>query len=87
MSGYEAGYYGYLWSRVDGVDVYYSAFKDDPFSSKAGGKWRHDVLQWGSSKDYNAIVEKFLGHPRNDDAFLKDLGIGKMKRRDEAWLD
>ncbi|EME81100.1 uncharacterized protein MYCFIDRAFT_56028 [Pseudocercospora fijiensis CIRAD86] len=85
MEGYEAGYYGYTWSRVDAADVYYTAFKDDPFSAEAGGRWRHTVLEPGGSKDYGTILEKFLGRKPTDDNFYKSLGLDEktgVKKRD-----
>ncbi|KAF7190848.1 Saccharolysin [Pseudocercospora fuligena] len=85
MEGYEAGYYGYTWSRVDAIDVFYTAFKDDPFSSEAGGRWRHIVLEPGSSKDFAEILKEFLGRDPSDENFYKSLGLDTktgMKKRD-----
>ncbi|KXT13057.1 hypothetical protein AC579_3462 [Pseudocercospora musae] len=85
MEGYEAGYYGYTWSRVDAVDVFYTAFKQDPFSSEAGGRWRHTVLEPGSSKDFAEILREFLGRDPSDENFYTSLGLDSktgMKRRD-----
>ncbi|KXS99028.1 hypothetical protein AC578_6141 [Pseudocercospora eumusae] len=75
MEGYEAGYYGYSWSRIDAIDVFYTAFKDNPFSSEAGGRWRHTVLEPGSTKDFAEILKAFLGRDPSDENFYKSLGI------------
>lgn len=34
--GYDAGYYGYLYSQVFSADMYYEVFEKDPMSSEAG---------------------------------------------------
>lgn len=44
MGGYQGSYYSYHWSRVYCKDLFYTAFKKDPFSSEAGGRFRKIVL-------------------------------------------
>ena len=85
MQGYQAQYYGYTWSRVQCKDVFYEAFKADPFSSEAGGRWRHIVLEPGNTKNYDETVSAFLGRNASDENFYRDLGIeggAGRKRRD-----
>ncbi|KXT15340.1 hypothetical protein AC579_10429 [Pseudocercospora musae] len=73
--GYDAKYYSYTWSRINAKDVFYTAFKKDPFSREVGTKWRKTILEPGGTKDYDKILEEFLGRKPNNKAFLKDLGV------------
>ncbi|EME81925.1 uncharacterized protein MYCFIDRAFT_56517 [Pseudocercospora fijiensis CIRAD86] len=73
--GYEGRYYSYTWALINAKDVFYTAFKKDPFSREVGAKWRKTVLEPGATKDYDKILEEFLGRPPNSTAFLRDLGV------------
>lgn len=73
MSGYDAGYYGYLWSEVYSLDMFYTAFKANPANGTVGRRYRHTVLEKGGSVDPNVLLEQFLGRPANSDAFYMDL--------------
>ena len=73
MGGYDAGYYGYLWSEVYSLDMYYTAFKANPLDGAVGRRYRHTVLEKGGIVDPNILLERFLGRPANSDAFYKDL--------------
>ncbi len=72
LFGYDAGYYGYLWSQVFGDDMY-TAFGAG--GATAGLRYRRAILEPGGSADGAAMVRAFLGREPNPDAFLKDLGI------------
>lgn len=75
MGGYDAGYYGYLWSHVYGDDMF-SVFEDEGIlSPEVGRRYRREVLATGSSRDAWDHLEAFLGRPPNSEAFLKKLGI------------
>ncbi|KAJ1995114.1 metalloendopeptidase [Coemansia sp. RSA 1358] len=76
MGGYDAGYYGYLWSLVFSADMYASRFlKDGVDSLKTGMDYRHEILQPGGSRDASVSLEKFLGRKPNNKAFLKSIGL------------
>ncbi|KAF1958450.1 peptidase family M3 [Byssothecium circinans] len=75
MGGYDAGYYGYLWSQVYSTDMFYTAFKADPMNPTTGNKYRHQVLEKGGSQDEFLTLEQFLGRPPNSEAFYKELGL------------
>ncbi|KAM3416598.1 Neurolysin [Cercospora zeina] len=65
--GYEAKYYAYLWSRVNAIDVYYTAFKSNPINPEAGRRWREQVLQiGGATDDFEGVLDNFLGHKAPD---------------------
>lgn len=75
MGGYDAGYYGYLYSQVYSTDMFYSVFRENPMDGKEGRRYRHTVLEKGGSQDEMRTLEQFLGRKPNGDAFYKDLGI------------
>ncbi|EME86729.1 uncharacterized protein MYCFIDRAFT_30347 [Pseudocercospora fijiensis CIRAD86] len=75
MSGYDAGYYAYMWSKSYAADVFYTAFKNNPISSETGIRWRRTALQPGGAKDYDSMLTEFLGRESNRNAFFDDLGV------------
>ncbi|MFA6433248.1 MAG: M3 family metallopeptidase [Elusimicrobiales bacterium] len=74
MGGYEAGYYSYLWSELIAADLF-SVFEEkgilDPGT---GARYRELILAPGRSYDEAGQVEKFLGRPAAEEAFLKSIG-------------
>lgn len=74
MGGYEAGYYSYLWSELIAADLF-SVFEEkgimDP---ETGARYRDLILAPGRSFDEAGQVEKFLGRPAAEKAFLKSIG-------------
>jgi len=75
MNGYDAGYYGYLWSKVIAQDFFSVFEKNGIFDEKTGKKYREDILAPGGTYDEEAIVEKFLGRKVDNAPFIKDLGL------------
>ncbi|MBT8212045.1 MAG: Zn-dependent oligopeptidase [Acidimicrobiia bacterium] len=76
MGGYDAGYYGYLWSKVYGDDMF-SVFQAEGITSPDVGKrYREEVLAMGHARDAIDHLRAFLGREPNGDAFLANLGIG-----------
>ncbi|MDC8014602.1 M3 family metallopeptidase [Tahibacter soli] len=76
MGGYDAAYYGYLWSLVYAQDLY-TAFApriDDP---AVGARYRRAVLEPGGTENPEVLVERFLGRKPNAEAFYRDLGIAR----------
>lgn len=73
--GYEAGYYAYMWSKVYADDMFVSKFRKDPFSSEVGRKFRKAVLEPGGSKDYEEMLEDFLGRKPQKDGFFELMGL------------
>ncbi|MCC6934263.1 MAG: Zn-dependent oligopeptidase [Candidatus Yanofskybacteria bacterium] len=74
MADYDAGYYGYLWSKVYALDLY-SRFANDPFDATVGSAYRDRVLAPGASIDERDGVVAFLGREPSHAAFLEMLGI------------
>ena len=75
LMGYDAGYYGYLWSKVYAEDMY-SRFKaEGALNPILGRRYRTEILERGSSRDEMESLKAFLGREPNEDAFLESIGL------------
>lgn len=72
---YDVGYYVYAWSLVIAEDIFSQFEEQGIFNEELGAKLRRFVYTPGTVYDENEMVEKFLGRPYNDKAFLKSLGV------------
>jgi Zn-dependent oligopeptidase len=73
--GYDAGYYGYLWSLVYGDDLW-SRFEAEGIESReVGAAFRREILEPCAVRDAEQLVEAFLGRPSSNAAFLRRAGI------------
>ena len=75
LFGYDAGYYGYLWSRVFGDDMFTRFEAVGLFDRATGLDYRAKILERGGSVDGDVLVREFLGREPNTDAFLRELGL------------
>ncbi len=75
MCGYDAQYYGYMWSEVFSDDMFMSRFKADPLSRRAGQAYCDMVLAKGGSQDADDMLRNFLGREPNQAAFLRAKGL------------
>ncbi|KAI9476392.1 MAG: hypothetical protein EXX96DRAFT_540918 [Benjaminiella poitrasii] len=76
MGGYDAGYYGYMWSKVFSSDMFFSRFVEDTLSTETGYSYRKNILEKGSSRDGMDLLKAFLGREPSSDAFMReDIGI------------
>lgn len=78
VGGYDAGYYGYLYSKVFSTDMFYTAFKENPMNGEAGRRYRKLILERGGSMDENVMLKEFLGREPNPENFYKDLGLAPI---------
>ena len=72
MGGYEAGYYGYMWSEVLALDML-SAFHGNLLDPSVGRRYRRTVLEPGGSRPPQELVEEFLGRKSSPDAFFAEI--------------
>lgn len=75
MGGYDAGYYGYLWSKVYGDDMFSVFANEGVLSPEVGRRYRDEVLAMGHSRDAIDHLRAFLGREPSTDAFLTNLGL------------
>jgi len=74
--GYDAGYYGYMWSLAIAQDMA-SVFRASPngfLDEKTGRKLRDEVYGVGASRDVTESIEAFLGRKESLDPFLVFVG-------------
>lgn len=75
MGGYDAGYYGYLWSEVYAQDMF-TVFKEKGLlDATTGGRYRSIILEKGNMKEPLELVTEFLGRKPSTAAFYEKLGI------------
>jgi thimet oligopeptidase len=72
VSGYAAGYYGYMWAEVLALDML-SAFGGNVMDPVVGRRFRRDILSRGGEEPAKHLVERFLGRPVNADALFKEI--------------
>ena len=75
MSGYDAAYYGYMWSEVFGDDMFSRFEKEGVTSPAVGMAYRDQVIGKGGSVDADEMLVDFLGREPNNQAFLRKVGI------------
>ena len=75
LFGYDAGYYGYLWSQVFGDDMYTRFEATSPMDIETGLHYRRTILERGGTVDGDQLVRDFLGREPNNEAFLRGLGL------------
>jgi Zn-dependent oligopeptidase len=78
MGGYDAGYYGYLWSKVYGDDMFSVFAENGVLDPGIGMRYRREVLAKGHCRDAIEHLRAFLGREPNSKAFLKRLGLNEQ---------
>ena len=79
LMGYDAGYYGYLWSQVYADDMFSVFEREGLLNPGVGRRYREEILEPGSSREESESIERFLGRKPNEDAFLRHIGLGEKK--------
>lgn len=75
MGGYDAGYYGYLWSEVYAQDMFSLFAERGLLNPEIGGAYRRAILEQGSMKESIDILKEFLGREPSPEAFFKKLNL------------
>jgi Zn-dependent oligopeptidase len=75
MGGYDASYYGYMWSEVFGDDMFSRFEAEGVTNPEVGRAYREKVIGRGGSWDADDMLVDFLGRKPNNEAFLRKLGI------------
>lgn len=75
MSGYQACYYGYLWSEVFAADIFKQFKKQGIFNGVLGRTYRNKVLAYGGSRSEMESLVDFLGREPTNQAFLENIGL------------
>ena len=76
-SGYNAGYYGYLWSEVLDKDAF-SIFEASPegvWNIDLAHKFKQTFLEKGGSEEPMVLYKSFAGREPNSDAMLRGRGL------------
>ena len=72
MHGYDASYYGYMWSLAYAKDLF-SAFIGKEVDSQLGQRFKEQVLSQGSIRPSMESVREFLGREPNEEAFIQSI--------------
>jgi thimet oligopeptidase len=79
LFGYDAAYYGYLWSKVYGDDMWAVFEENGVLNPEIGMRYRHEIYEKGGTLDGEVLLRNFLGREPSDRAFLIDLGLDPDK--------
>lgn len=75
LYGYDARYYGYLWSRVLAADVFEEIKKVGLLNPEIGRRYADIILCNGGSCDPNQLLERFLSRKPTSAAFFESMNL------------
>jgi thimet oligopeptidase len=71
-SGYAAGYYGYMWSRVIARDLL-SAYQGNLLDTRVSTRYRSTILGAGNEREEVDMVRAFLGRDPSPEPFFAEI--------------
>ena len=76
-SGYNAGYYGYLWAEVLDKDAFsaFVASPDGPWDMALATRFRRTFLEKGGAEEPMTLYTSFMGREPLPDAMLRARGL------------
>lgn len=74
-SGYNAGYYSYLWAEVLDKDAFELFRRRGIFNSRTAMSYRHNILEKGGSDEPMTLYKRFRGADPDPDALLRARGL------------
>jgi len=77
LTGYDAGYYGYLWAEAIAADMA-NVFEQAPggfLDAGVGRRLRDEVYAVGGAREAEESIRAFLERDRSNAPFLKHLGL------------
>jgi oligopeptidase A len=78
LSGYDAGYYAYLWSDVQAFDLFSRFEQHGLLDARTGRDLQEAVFAPGSSRPLVQGIEAFLGRPVSALPYLRWLGLPEI---------
>ncbi|KAH6884602.1 metallopeptidase MepB [Thelonectria olida] len=79
MGEYDAGYYGYLFSKVYAADMFFTVFGENPMDPEEGIRYRYGILEKGGSQDEMKTLVDFLGRRPGTQPFHEELGLASFE--------
>ncbi len=74
-SGYNAGYYSYLWAEVLDKDAFEFFMQKGIFDRKTAMSYRRNILEKGDSEDPMVLYKRFRGSEPDPNALLRARGL------------
>jgi peptidyl-dipeptidase Dcp len=79
-SGYQAGYYSYLWTEMLDDDAYEWFLEHGGMTRANGQRFRDLILSRGHTEDYGTMFRAFYGKDPEIGPMLKDRGLKPAER-------
>jgi thimet oligopeptidase len=81
MGGYDAGYYGYVWSKVYAQDLFSAFERAGLADAEVGLRYRREILEPGGTAEPGELLRNFLGRAASYEPFYRDLGLSPAAPR------
>ncbi len=72
MGGYDAAYYGYMWSLVFAEDMF-TRFDKNILSEEVGMEYRKSILEPGGTRDPHELIKEFLHREPSNEPFFSQF--------------